>query len=128
MHIHVCNFYGVALVNHSLKLKRIHKDNDDDEIYTHDQVTSPTGHITGHCGDESFQAITCTGTNNNKINSKKSNKPTQIPKYQHQTTYTHNHNINCKVFTCTHTQSHRLTSNTKLLTWFRHLSRHPATK
>jgi len=26
----------------------------------------PARHITGHFGDESFQAITCTGTDNSK--------------------------------------------------------------
>jgi len=29
-------------------------------------VLRPTRHITGHFGDESFQAITCTGTDNSK--------------------------------------------------------------
>jgi len=30
------------------------------------RVLRPTRHITGHFGDESFQAITCTGTDNTK--------------------------------------------------------------
>jgi len=30
------------------------------------RVLRPARHITGHFGDESFQAITCTGTDNTK--------------------------------------------------------------
>jgi len=30
------------------------------------RVLRPTRHITGYFGDESFQAITCTGTDNTK--------------------------------------------------------------
>jgi len=30
------------------------------------RVLRPARHMTGHFGDESFQAITCTGTDNSK--------------------------------------------------------------
>jgi len=47
------------------------------------RVLHPAQHITGHFRDESFQAITCTGTNNSKQtgeNTPKTQKNTKINK------------------------------------------------
>jgi len=39
------------------------------------RVLRPAQHITGHFGDKSFQAITCTGIDNSKQTRKNKKKP-----------------------------------------------------
>jgi len=43
-------------------------------------VLHPARHITGHFGDESFQAITCTGTDNTKQTGESTPKTKKIKK------------------------------------------------
>jgi len=41
------------------------------------RILRPVRHITGHFGDQSFQAITCTGTDNSKQTRENTQKDTK---------------------------------------------------